>query len=341
MCVFQLELEQNVTTDGLANFPQLTQLKEFHFWVRDSQASNIYGEYEGTVRINQQIYSWCAENIPSLKLLGAETEISADYNFALLDITPNMTGSSQLEYLHTHHRLPQANMPNLQHLYFRGPMSEPEDFVLKISNYKNLTDLTLDAPDIYSVLELVGTQLTRFCFGSGSNFHVDYFKIFFLCPNLKQFIQCSGSQFVENSMCKALVKKPLNLEEFSPNFNRMVAPKGFLQMVFEAPFLETIHLRGLIMQQEECLFVNKCDKIFPNLKFLVFDDMQLADDCDMADFVLMMKTFICSAPDLSYVCVRWRWDTEYFNEWKKHDDVNKFLHLVNLNSTMEHALVVF
>jgi hypothetical protein len=313
--------------DAFVNFPLLKDLQQFYFWMDDGFS------LDDVVELNEDIYGWCAENLPHLRLIGGTTEINSNVNINIFQISPQFSGTSSLEYLHAWHELPKGDLPNLKHLFLKSPfIGCAERFLSKISSYEKLTHLTLDAPDFYPILRVIGKQLISLHFGAGIDRIIDYFEILFLCPNLKKLFQCGGSPCILESPFQNQIKTPTTLEDVALQLYKRQSSKGLLKTIFQSPDIKSVQLRGFSIGSDDIIERDELPIGLPSLQSLVLDDLQLSEDCPMGIFADMMTRFIFLAPSLKCVSVRWTWDTDLLAEWNRLTDVKEYITIVNSKS---------
>lgn len=289
--------------------------------------------FDDVVELTEIVYSWCAENLPHLRLIGGTTEINAEMNINILQVSPQFSGTSQLEHLHSAHELPKGDLPNLKYLFLKSPfIGSPERFLSKISSYEKLTHLTLDSPDFYPILRAIGKQLISLHFGAGIDRTIDYFEIFFLCPCLKRLFQCGGSPCILESPFQTRIKTPTALEDVALQLYKRQSSKGLLKTIFQSPDIKNIQLRGFSIGSEDIIRQDELPIGLPRLESLVLDDLQLSDGCPMGMFADMITQFIFLAPCLKCVSVRWTWDTDLLTEWNLQSGVKEYIAIVNSKS---------
>jgi hypothetical protein len=197
--------------------------------------------------------------------------------------------------------------------------------------YEKLTHLTLDAPDFYPILRVIG-QLISLHFGAGIDCTIDYFEIIFLCPNLKKLFQCGGSPCILESPFRNRIKIPTTLEDVALQLYKRQSSKDLLKSIFQSPDIKNVQLRGFFIGSDDIIRQDELPKGLPSLQSLVLDDLQLSDDCPMGMFADMMSWFIFLAPCLKCVSVRWTWDTDLLAEWNRLTDVKDYIAIVNSKS---------
>jgi hypothetical protein len=324
----QVHIDGNIQTKPILNLPSHEELQEFYFYV-----SEKYGVKQ-MVSLTQLIYSHCAGKIPKLKLVGDITELNQDLPFSALHaIHPQIKGESQLEHLHAAAELPDAKLPNLKHLYLRGPFKEnPNSFLGKLSSYGKLTHLILNCDDPRQILETIGHQLTSLRIGSTEK--VDYFEILFLCPNLEQLTQNSGKQCIAESPFQNVIKTPTALVEVELALQSVRSPftKGLIKTIFHSAEIKRVNLQGFKLGSDEITDPDFLPRDFQLLERLELKDVQLSDDCTMQQFADMITQLIVLAPCLQVLTIDWALDTDLWARWDQQLDAKEYVELVNRKS---------
>jgi len=321
----------------------LKKLEEFHFEI-STDYTTFYPDYD-VINLSEWIYSWCAQNLPQLKLIG---DTYKNYNFFEMDaISPAFNGTSGLETLHTTSYLPKGSLPNLKHLLFTGPFEDP-NFLTKISSYRNLTSFNSDYVEpnqLLQILELVGTQLSYLLITVSEKAEFDlYFEIFHFCPNLVRADLNIGTilNLPLISKYKELFvsgKHLLRLEEFncgSRNKTAFSLPAGLLSFVFQAPLLRKVCFGLICMNKEDCVWLRDVvEGRFINLEVVYFGRIQLASGCEMYHLGQMVKFLTCGAPNLKTIIITWytndgRQNPNYRADWNVGQaDAIKFIELLH------------
>jgi len=293
----------------------LKKLQEFHFEIPDNRANNC--DDDELAGVKDWVYSWCAQNLPRLKLIG-----NTLYAQDLFRVTPTFSGTSSLETLHSTSFLPEASLPNLKKLRFCGEIKDL-NFLPKLSNYKNLTSLVLyviEAEELEQILKLIGSQLSHL-FVSVSNVNISiFYAIFYFCPNLVKFeieFDLSVDPLPLVSKYKDLVDSNnfLRLEEFKCD---CFVPAGFLSLIFLAPLISSINLEYFSLCKEDLVWLQDVvEGRFQKLTSVDFDSVQLAPGCEMKDLGQFVKFLVCGAPNFSSVMVSWdpRCGPEFREYW--------------------------
>jgi len=332
---------RSIKVGGFEYMKDLKKLEEFHFaMTRDEKQQTFQHE----VKVIELIYSWCAQNLPQLKLIDTyyDYEELIDYDYELTGgITPCLSGTSSLETFESKSFLPEANLPDLKNLHFFGRIEDPH-FFTKICSSKSLTKLQLfhfqDRDQLYKVLDLVGSQLSSL----DVQMHlvdVDYFRIFYLCPNLVKFELLSDAE--EDSAFKERVNRNHVhcLEEVVLGYNQNITwkmPAGLLNLIFQAPNIRMIDVDCFSLTKEDCVCLRDVEEgRFQRLQEVSLVDISLEPECTIDDFAQTVKFLVCSAPKLYYL--QMVFDTEYTYTDFNYDhhlfvgkaaEANKFLELV-------------
>jgi hypothetical protein len=326
--IIQIHIDGNIQMQPILHLPPHEELQELYFYV-----SEKYG-LKQMVSLTQFIYSHCADNIPKLRLVGDITELNQDLPFSALHaIYPQIKGESQLEHLHAAAKLPNAKLPNLKYLYLRGPFKEnPNSFLGKLSSYGKLTHLILNCDDPRQILETIGHQLTSLRVGSTKS--VDYFEIFFLCPNLEEMTQNSGRQCIAESPFQNIIKTPTTLVEIEVALQSVRRPftKGLIKTIFHSPEIKRVNLQGFILGSDEIISPDFLPQGFPRLKHLEMKDMQISHDCTMRQFADMITRLIVLAPCLEVLTIDWALGTDLLDRWDQQSDAKEYIEIVNSKS---------
>jgi len=331
----------SIKVKGLEYMKDLKNLEAFHFaMTRDKENFTIQQEVE----LIALIYSWCAQNLPQLKLIEAyySQDKLIDYGCydELLDgITPRFKGTSSLEAVQSKGSLPKANLPDLKELRFFGRIHD-RHFFKKISSYKSLTKLQLFhfkvEDNLYKILDLVGTQLSSL----DVEMHfvdVNYFRIFCSCPNLVNAKLLMDAE--ADSEFKELVDSShvQHLEKVKFGYNEHKSwqmPAGLLSLIFQAPKIRMIDIRNFSLSKEDCVWLRDLEEgRFQRLQEVNFLDLTLEPGCTLDDFALTVKFLVCGAPKLQHFRLFLGIDYANFIDYNEHwcaelPDAIKYLDLL-------------
>jgi len=241
--------------------------------------------------------------------------------------------------------LPEARLPNLKELTFRGDING-SDFSSKLSSYSNLTTLTLvDVSNFEKFLELIGQQLSDLSVAMTVSGVIDFFKIFHLCPNLTELcVFASDDGLVDNYKLKKLVtsKNFRRLEVFqfiSLSQTSSAMPAGLLKMVLQAPSIKKLQVINFSLNKKDCDWLSGVDKArFQKLEEIFFKSVKLETLGTMKDLGRMVKWLVCGAPNLKSVQFLWDlyWYPFAYAMWSRdHERAGEFIKLLNSDSDDE------
>jgi len=350
---FQVMLSLDISLHGFQHFFQLDKLEEFHFFIWSSSADD--DEIQKITQTSEWIYSWCAQCFPQLKLIAGTIEDCQMYDeeeplhySEMRHVSPKFRCTSQLESLHVLGNLPEATFPNLKKLFFYG-VHYISNVYTNISSFVNLSHLGFKSTSqekIDKILELVGHQLSNLYFDltvlENRDGKFDLYKILFLCPNLVEIVHqiCDESVGpVFNSKFQELVTKHnfRRLRKVALVFEGNEIPEGLLELIVQAPLIKIIHFYNFEIRKEDCQLVRDVvEGRFRQLEKVIFERLNLAPGCSFQDVGLMVKNFVCGAPNLQSICVDWGRVVELENLWKIREvQAIKFMDMVNCknNST--------
>jgi len=301
-----------ISPRGLKYLRDLKKLEEFHFFIV-FKPQKVCEDTENATK--EWIYSWCAQSLPKLK------QIVHSNDTTHCGVTPTFTGTSNLETIQTASFLPEASLPHLKTLFLSGNIEDP-NFFSKLSAYKNLTSLScfeVNVKEFEKALELIGTQLFNLRIklsNHGSDNAVDYYKLFYLCPNLKDaslHIKTGSVTAFENSPFKKLVtvKNFWRLESIMGGFflndvQRLILPAGLISLIFQAPFIRSIQFGYINLRKEDCeLLSNVVEGRFKNLQFVFLYKPQLEPGLTLDEVGNLVKSLVCGAPNLLTIKITW------------------------------------
>jgi len=335
--VLQVQFEVSSNVDALENLKDLKQLREFHFSFLYNEDA-IFGVSNDKNITTEEFYSWCGQNLPKLKLIGGTFEdclcsLGNEDNLSLVHhMSPEFSGVSDLETLHSEGNLPEASLPNLKKLMYCGTkMADAVNLFPTLSTYKNLTHFGVNCIKwqfLVQILEVVGQQLSHFFYelDKRAGDTLDHYQLFHLCPNLVYYEQAVADDAVFESPFKSSVSKHnfRNLQEFyAAEF-----PPDLYGMICQAPSIRLIWCFHLKFSKGLCLAVDSVERSFCNLEQFQLSFLKgLEDDCTLEDVEEMVKKVVCSAPKLKKIEVTWTDDSNCQDVWEKSGAV-KFVELV-------------
>jgi len=316
---------------GMQFMQDLKKLQEFHFEIVPHQEEKYNNDDELT-GVEEWVYSWCAQNLPQLKLIGDTFDTEHFYQ-----VVPAFSGTSSLETLHSTSFLPEANLPNLKQLRFCGDIDDSNLFP-KLCSYKNLTTLVLNgikAKEFDQILELIGEQLSHLSVTmSNVNVFLLMYGIFHFCPNLvKVELELESITNSPAILFQELVsaKNFLCLEEFHCGYMNpdMTLPAGILKLILQAPLIRNIHVEYFSLTMEDCIWLKDViEGRFQRLETVSFESLRLAPGCKIEDLGQIVKFLVSGAQKLSSFQIDWD-DLDCREDWnEKQPGVIKFLELL-------------
>jgi len=317
-----------VSVQGLEHLKSLDLLEEFHFVF--TLDFDLQAEAETAIT---RVYSWAGQNLPKIKLIGysifdSEDDIHSDF---YVEHSPEFSGVSFLETLHVNGRLPQASLPKLKKLHFRGRnLDSTEDVLPTLSTYSNLTYLVLEVvawEKMVLILRHIGKQLSHLCCNmDGHQGTVDHYQIFHLCPNLVSYKQ--------EMFHKPTLDSPSKLLLSQRNFRNLEVcktaglPSDLMAMILRAPSIRVFDCDGEI-SKAHCQYVEAIER-FPSLERIYVSYVTFHDDCGLDDLEKMVKKIVCCAPQLKQISVS---NISFRRKW---EICNAFKYVQLVNNKNKH-----
>jgi hypothetical protein len=295
-------------------------------------------EREEVIERTQELYALLVQHMPRLRVVGNKITDSDhtskfQFNTIMQQITPDIpAGLYCLQHFHSSHSLPaRAKLPDLTHLYFRGPLAKVRSLVT-ITSYSKLQCLTLSglsANTVEDFLEPIGHQLSELRLES-LNKQVDFYLVLHLCPNLKAFNvhDCADGFVVKYPVLQTKMSsmKFPKLEEFRASFSFHAF--HLLKFLLMQPNMTNIYLSDILLGPEDFDVVNQLPHAtFSQLQ--AFELRYLSNSEDDINAVGNICRFVLpKAPNLVKFAVSWS-DSSTFDRWSF--DESK---LFNLSSSL-------
>jgi hypothetical protein len=316
--LFYQVLFGDITDKGVQHLKDMAGLKEVRFFVRDRY------EREEVIERTEKLYALLVEHMPQLRVVGNKTtdsdhDTKFQFNSIMPQISPDIApGLYCLQHLHTSHSLPAlARLPDLTHLYFRGPMTKVRSLVT-IASYSSLVHLTLanlSTNCVENFLEPTGHQLAELRLES-LNKQIDMYLVLHLCPNLKSFIvhDCADGFVVKYPILQPKIScmKFPKFEEFRATFS--FNPFNLLKFLLMQPNITAIFLSDVLLGPEDFDLENQ----LPRASFSHLQSFELRylsnSESDITAVGNICRFVLPRAPNLLKFAVSWS-DSSIFDRW--------------------------
>jgi hypothetical protein len=299
--------------------------------------------YKGDESIAQELAPLLLKRIARLQHLKPDKVLEAIY-VSYFQLQPcafpcilDIEGEYQVEELYVKNTLPlRASFPKLKKLLFEKPLLDFKN--INLGAFSNLRCLFLvDSPValLSHFLLLIGSNLEKLELLFLKE-ELDLAEVFYFCPNLEKFrmVGCQGTVQCQTSFWSKLSSKNFKkLKNFSGCASEPSSslPAGFIKFLVEAPLIEEITLKGVLLHPEDAEATQDLShRKLQRLKSLMVEDIFNTDAFFVDSLAKFVKCIISSAPQLYNFHLAFSNPSEpsaLENLWEQREDVQFFAHL--------------